>query len=262
MRRRAVALLIACAASAGTVTLLLREPGPDRGNPELPVPSLPSAPAPAFSVPAPAPLHEPRPSARWAPVVGATAVRSGPSPSSRVAGELDARTPEGTANVVLVLGKRVDARGGLWIEVAMPGLPGHTRGWVPRPSLGPYHAVRTRLVVDLGRLSATLLLDGRSVFRSPIGVGATSSPTPRGDYYVRNRLTSFTNRFYGPLAFGTSARSPSVTDWPDGGFVGIHGTDRPDLLPGRVSHGCIRLRNEDIERLGRLMPVGTPISIR
>jgi lipoprotein-anchoring transpeptidase ErfK/SrfK len=33
-------------------------------------------------------------------------------------------------------------------------------------------------------------------------------------------------------------------------------------LPGRVSHGCIRLRNEDIEELGRLMPLGTPVTIR
>ena len=53
-----------------------------------------------------------------------------------------------------------------------------------------------------------------------------------------------------------------LTDWPAGGFVGIHGTDRPELIPGRVSHGCIRLRNADILRLGRLMPVGTPITVR
>jgi hypothetical protein len=32
--------------------------------------------------------------------------------------------------------------------------------------------------------------------------------------------------------------------------------------PGRVSHGCVRLRNEDIVRLSRLMPVGTPVTIR
>ena len=43
-----------------------------------------------------------------------------------------------------------------------------------------------------------------------------------------------------------------------GGFVGIHGTDRPDLLPGRVLHGCIRMRNEDILRLAELLPIGTP----
>jgi lipoprotein-anchoring transpeptidase ErfK/SrfK len=29
-----------------------------------------------------------------------------------------------------------------------------------------------------------------------------------------------------------------------------------------VSHGCIRMRNRDILRLGRLMPVGTAVTIR
>ena len=61
---------------------------------------------------------------------------------------------------------------------------------------------------------------------------------------------------------GRARRSPTLTDWPAGGFVGIHRTDRPDLLPGRVSHGCIRLRNADILRLARLMPVGTPVTVR
>ena len=38
-------------------------------------------------------------------------------------------------------------------------------------------------------------------------------------------------------------------------------THRPDLVPGRVSHGCIRMRNADILKLAQLMPVGTPLTI-
>jgi lipoprotein-anchoring transpeptidase ErfK/SrfK len=100
------------------------------------------------------------------------------------------------------------------------------------------------------------------VFTAPIGVGLPRWPTPRGEYYVRERLAGFDDPFYGPVAFGLSARSPVLTDWPGGGYVGIHGTDRPSLLPGRVSHGCIRLRNADILRLARLMPLGTPVTVR
>ena len=100
------------------------------------------------------------------------------------------------------------------------------------------------------------------MFRADVGVGVPRWPTPRGRFYVRNRLTRYESPTYGPLAFGTSARSPTVTDWPAGGFVGIHGTNRPDLLPGRVSHGCIRMRNDDILELARRMPVGTPLTIR
>ena len=65
---------------------------------------------------------------------------------------------------------------------------------------------------------------------------------------------------YGPWAFGTAAYS-TLSDWPGGGVVGIHGTDQPGLLPGRVSHGCIRVPNWNIEKLKRLMPVGTPVWI-
>jgi lipoprotein-anchoring transpeptidase ErfK/SrfK len=43
--------------------------------------------------------------------------------------------------------------------------------------------------------------------------------------------------------------------------VGIHGTNEPQLVPGRPSHGCIRMHNKDILRLARLMPVGTPLRI-
>ncbi len=72
----------------------------------------------------------------------------------------------------------------------------------------------------------------------------------------------FHKAFYGPLAFGTSARSATLTEWPDGGFVGLHGTNQPRLIPGAVSHGCIRFTNADIKRLGELMPIGTPLTIR
>jgi L,D-transpeptidase catalytic domain len=175
---------------------------------------------------------------------------------------LDTRTPEDTANVVLLLGRARDAAGRVWLHVRLPVLPNDRTGWVPRDALGGYGVVHTRLVVDLEQLSATLLRDRRPVFRARIGVGMPAWPTPRGQFYIRNRLTTYRGSFYGPLAFGTSARSPTLTDWPGGGFIGIHGTSQPELLPGRVSHGCIRMRNEDILELGRRMPIGTPVTIR
>jgi lipoprotein-anchoring transpeptidase ErfK/SrfK len=52
-----------------------------------------------------------------------------------------------------------------------------------------------------------------------------------------------------------------LSDWPDDGIVGIHGTDRPELLGQAVSHGCIRVRNDVARRLRRLAPLGTPIDI-
>ncbi len=46
-----------------------------------------------------------------------------------------------------------------------------------------------------------------------------------------------------------------------GDGYGIHGTDHPETIGQSVSHGCVRLRNEDIERLYPMVAVGTPVYI-
>ena len=62
--------------------------------------------------------------------------------------------------------------------------------------------------------------------------------------------------------FKEAAEAYSVlSDWPGGGVVGVHGTNEPELIPGRPSHGCVRLRNDKILRLVALMPIGTPVRI-
>jgi lipoprotein-anchoring transpeptidase ErfK/SrfK len=237
-------------------------PGPGADSAPAPGAELAEPPEPAFEVPPPVALGGSAFESTWAPVRHAVAARAGASSGSAVVARIGRRTPEGTANIVLALARQKDARGSLWIRVRLPVLPNNTTGWVPRSALGGYGIVRTQLVVDLGDRRATLLWNGRVVFRAPVGVGTPSAPTPRGRFYVRNKLTRYRNPFYGPIAFGTSARSAALTDWPSGGFVGIHGTNQPELIPGRVSHGCIRLRNEAILRLARLMPIGTPLTIR
>jgi lipoprotein-anchoring transpeptidase ErfK/SrfK len=161
-----------------------------------------------------------------------------------------------------VLATRTNAVGQLWVRVRLPVLPNGTVGWVRRGSLGAYQTVSTHLVVDRQRLRAVLHRNGRLVFTAPVGVGSDSWPTPGGKFIIRSELTRYASPFYGPIAFGTSARSAVLTDWPGGGFIGIHGTSEPQLIPGRVSHGCIRMRNSDILRLAKLMPVGTPVTIR
>jgi lipoprotein-anchoring transpeptidase ErfK/SrfK len=223
--------------------------------------SLPPSPKPALAVPVPRGLGDGRHAAVWTTVLKRTSARARPNGDARPVARLARRTPEGTANTVLIIGRASDTRGHVWVRARLPVLPNGTTGWVPRSALGAYQALSTRLVVDLGKLTATLLRDGRPVFHAEVGVGQARWPTPRGRFYIRNRLTRYRSPTYGPLAFGTSARSAQLTDWPAGGFIGIHGTDRPDLLPGRVSHGCIRMRNNDILWLGRLMPVGTPVTI-
>jgi len=46
-----------------------------------------------------------------------------------------------------------------------------------------------------------------------------------------------------------------------GDGYGLHGTDVPSSIGRSVSHGCVRLRNEDIETLYRIVGIGTPVYI-
>jgi lipoprotein-anchoring transpeptidase ErfK/SrfK len=275
-RRASGAGLIAVAAAAvaaAAVAVFAREPShlapapppPARAaarvDPAIGQLGLPEPVQPAFTPPRPRPLRAPEMVSAWAPVRRSVAAHSRPAARSRVVATIPRETPEHTDNIVVVLGRERDAAGRLWVKVRIPALPRNVTAWVERSALGGYTVVDTRLEVDLERLSVTLYRAGRRVFEAPAGVGRPSWPTPKGRFYIRNKLTDFATPFYGPLAFGTSARSRVLTDWPGGGFIGIHGTNEPQLLPGRVSHGCIRLRNRDILLLAELMPVGTPVTI-
>jgi hypothetical protein len=198
---------------------------------------------------------------RWAHATVQGPVLAAPAAGARRVARLRHLTEDGLPEVYLALRRLREGRRD-WVEVRIPGRPNGRTGWVRRHVLGPLHVVRTQLAIDRGRRRATLRRRGRVVWSAPVGIGAPGTPTPRGRFHVRERLVvGGGGGVYGPLAFGTSAYSV-LSDWPGGGVIGIHGTDEPARIPGRVSHGCVRLRNADILRLGRLMPIGTPVRIR
>ena len=132
---------------------------------------------------------------------------------------------------------------------------------MPRGALQAFHTVDGYLLVNRRTLRATLFRDGHPIFKAPIGVGKASTVTPPGHFYVMEKLITLNDPEYGPYALGTSAYAPTLSEWPGGGVVGVHGTDEPQLIPGRPSHGCVRMRNADITRLWKIIVVGTPIEI-
>ena len=199
---------------------------------------------------------------RWAFVRRHTVAHSGPSRSARGVSRISYRTPELYRNAIQVLGGVQYRNRDTWVRIRLSMLPNSSTGWVRRGSLGPFQKVYTRLFIHQGSLRATLYRHGKPIFRTIVGVGQSRYPTPRGEFYIREKLSGYYAPAYGPRAFGLNARSAVLTDWPGGGFVGIHGTNQPGILPGRVSHGCVRMRNPAILRLFRLMPIGTPVTIR
>ena len=215
------------------------------------------------AVPGEVVLSNGRTLSRWAYPQTAAIVRKTPSRAAHAVGRLHFLTEDGQAEVYMVLKKARVARTGVtWMKVALAKRPNHVSGWVAASALGALHIVRGRLVVRRSKLRATLYNGaGHAIWSARVGVGRPSLPTPAGHFYLREKLRAIGAPMYGPYALGTSAYAPKLTDWPGGGVVGIHGTDEPGLIPGRPSHGCIRLRNADITRLWHLIAVGTPIDV-
>ena len=209
---------------------------------------------------APSVLSNCRTLSRWAYPQAAATAHVSPSARARVVGRLHFLTEDGQEEVYIALRSHT-AGGSSWIEVALPGRPNGAVGWVPADALGELHSVRDYLRVNREALRATFFRGGHAIFSAQIGVGRPALPTPPGRFYVREKLRAIGGAFYGPFALGTSAYAPHLTEWPGGGVIGIHGTDQPQLIPGRPSHGCIRMRNADITRLWQLIRVGTPIEI-
>jgi len=91
--------------------------------------------------------------------------------------------------------------------------------------------------------------DGRTV---PLGGGEEGREIISGGNVIIPPFGTTARRYLGVL--GT--RRLKMGD----GYA-IHGTNKPETIGQSVSHGCVRMRNEDIERLYPMVPVGTPVYI-
>ena len=207
-------------------------------------------------------LSNERTRSRWAYTNLALKVRKSPSNRSRSIARLRFNTEDGPPEIYLALRKYTAANGDQWVQIRIPGRPNGRTGWVPREGLGQFKVVRTQLVIERRKLRITLYKSGRRILRAPIGIGKSGTPTPAGKFWIREKLNGFDSPMYGPVAFGTGAYAPTLSDWPGGGVIGIHGTNQPGLIPGRPSHGCVRMKNPHILRLERLLPLGTPLLIK
>lgn len=106
-----------------------------------------------------------------------------------------------------------------------------------------------QIKIYLGKRRLQHFQGDRLLQEYPIAVGKPSTPTPTGEYRVINKILNPGGPF-GTRWMGISAPG-----------VGIHGTNTPRLIGYAVSHGCIRMHNEDVEKLYPQIPVGTKVTI-
>jgi len=195
----------------------------------------------------------------WPQVV----VRSRPSPKAARVTILKQFRPDFRPQYVLALAALRNRAGEpTWYRVSVPGRPNGRTGWVRAASL-ELRPVHKRLVVYRGARRFEFWDGGRLVRSGKVAVGKPGAETPLGLFYVTDRFDPTVDpdwAILGAYAFETSAYS-KLTDWPGGGIVGVHGTPWPWLLGQAVSHGCVRMRNEDIGFLRSRVPLGMPVKI-
>lgn len=220
-----------------------------------------TTPAPAAPATGIVKLSNERSETRVASPEALVKVRTRPDPEAASGPRLRATTEHGAPEIYLALEETDGTDGRRWVKIRIPRRPNGQTGWVPRESLGRYRIINTALEVNRKSLRVTLFRNGRKVMRFPVGIGAKGTPTPAGHFWIREKLRYKRDPVYGDRALGTSAYAPKLENWPLGGVIGMHGTGQPELIPGRPSHGCIRIRNADIKRLFSAVPVGTPVRI-
>jgi hypothetical protein len=206
-------------------------------------------------------LSDERLESRWAYPADRSRVYQRPSSKAHTVARLRLLTEDGFPEVYVALSRWVDPKGQEWIRIRLPARPNGKTGWVQAEALGELHVVRTMLRINRTTLRATLYKSGRRIWSARVGVGKAATPTPAGHFWIREKFLVKDAPVYGTRAIGTSAYAPTLSEWPGGGVVGLHGTNEPYLIPGRPSHGCVRIKNPDIAKLYQLAPVGTPISI-
>ena len=119
-----------------------------------------------------------------------------------------------------------------------------------------------RIVVSIPDRKLALLDGDRVIKMYDVAVGAQSSPSPAGEFHVAQRLED--PGYYHPgTVVAPGKGNPLGTRWIGlnvKGF-GIHGTNRPGSIGKNASHGCIRLRNQDVEDLFARVQVGDSVSL-
>jgi lipoprotein-anchoring transpeptidase ErfK/SrfK len=160
-----------------------------------------------------------------------------------------------------ILDARTDPAGTGWLRVRVPERPNGRTGWILADAART-RRVHDRIQVDLSDHLLQRWESGRVTARFRVAVGAPSTPTTPGRFFVWAQVPyDDASGAYGVFALGLSGFSEVLTGWPGGGRMAIHGTIDPSHLGRDVSHGCVRVYNAQMLRL-RDVPMGTPVLIR
>src|SRR6202044_4104633 len=119
-----------------------------------------------------------------------------------------------------------------------------------------------RLIVNIPARKIVLVEDGKVVKMYSVAVGKKSTPSPSGSFHIASHVANPTYSHAGKVV-KPGPSNPVGTRWMGLGFkgYGIHGTNHPESIGHTASHGCIRMRNHDVEELFALVRVGDEVDL-
>ena len=119
-----------------------------------------------------------------------------------------------------------------------------------------------RIVVSLTDRKLAVLESDRIVKIFPTAVGAPASPSPVGTYKIITSIPDPTWYYKGKIV-GPGKDNPLGTRWLGLSVkgYGIHGTNVPSSIGKNASHGCVRMRNKDVEELFGMVAVGDQVEL-
>lgn len=251
MRRLTVlttAAIIAAGGWAGTAPGQLGAAARVQAPPPVGVPALGETRRTAEAVPNGAGPH------LGARILRRTGLRA--SPGGRLVTGIGPRTRFGGPQVVAVVARR-----GRWLGVLHQWMPNGRAGWVRARDV-KLVAEPWSIEVDRSARTGVVRRDGEVVDRFPVSVGRPGSETPLGRFAVTDRLVTRPGSPYGCCILALSGRQPRLpSGWAGGDRLALHGS-AGDAVGAAVSAGCLRLRERDLRRLMRRIPVGTRVTIR
>ena len=156
-------------------------------------------------------------------------------------------------------------RSGDWYRALLPTRPNGATAWVRAQDVtvsAPTYEVEVSL--SSRQLQLVRLSDGAVILTSPVGIGSPATPTPPGEYFVRDLFlpSDPATSPYGPFAFGLSGHSDVLMHFGTGdGRIAIHGTSEPASIGADVSNGCVHVPNDFDLELTHYLALGTPVLI-
>jgi lipoprotein-anchoring transpeptidase ErfK/SrfK len=119
-----------------------------------------------------------------------------------------------------------------------------------------------KIVVSIPDRKLAVIESGHIVKIFSTAVGAPRTPSPTGTFQIVQRIPDPTWYTKGKIV-GPGKANPIGTRWIGLSLkgYGIHGTNNPASIGHSASHGCIRLRNRDVEELFTMVAVGDVVEL-